>query len=123
MKKTLDELVVGDKVVVHGGHWSSKPSLATVESATPARVVAGGVTYSRKTGRGPAPNGGRGSWGEVRKQIEVASEEDIKRAGNAEQKKRCIGLIRATNLEALPLEVLQDVLNLFQACSPKKEGT
>lgn len=111
--KTLMELAVGDKVIVHGGHWSAKPFLASVESATPAKVVVDRTTYSRSTGLGPAVKGGRDNFGTSRHRITVASEEEIKSFTDARRKQNYIAKIRAHNLDELPLEALEGILKLM----------
>lgn len=97
-EKTLETLVVGDKVVIIGrGGWGGADRIAVVDSATPKTVTADGTVFRRDTGKGPAPSG---KW-DSRKCIRVATDDDVRKAARRDARRAALYFLQQRNWEGM----------------------
>lgn len=117
-EKTLATIGVGDKVVVRGGGWNSRDSIATVDRATPKTLTVGGVVFRRDTGRGPAP---AGKW-DFRQSIRVATDDDVRKAARRDARRAALHFLRQRNWEGMQTDDLLAVAEDVRARQARQDA-
>lgn len=106
--KELKDLVVGDKVVVTLQQFTTtKVFVSKVERLTKTLIIVNGIKFRRSNGRRVADTYGYCD-------IKVASEDEIKKVEEENDRLRLAKNLREYNYYSLPLEKLKKIIHCIK---------
>lgn len=115
MTRTLDELVVGDLVVIE----DRLVRVAKVEAMTTTTITVAGIKFNRTTGLGPKP----GDVWTQRTKIRPATEDDIKKAQERKHRANLLKPIIGMDWSLLPTWVLEEVSATLDRAKAEKAAS